>query len=252
DRWSEAMTLNSLGNVLRVRGDAAAASAAYEQALPTLRAMNGGQTPHTMLHNQGYVALARGDARGAARLFLESADGYTRAGRAKGGLAECVIGLAAAAVRLREPQLAARLFGAAQAALASLGTTITPSNRADYEAARGRLAASLPSERIASMEDAGRTLSLEQAVDLARTVDQAAPDVDAAPAALAGLTPRELEVAGLLARGSRNRQIAEQLVITEKTAANHVQRVLEKLGIHSRAELAARAEELGLEALALS
>jgi DNA-binding NarL/FixJ family response regulator len=64
----------------------------------------------------------------------------------------------------------------------------------------------------------------------------------------AGLTSREREVAALVARGLRNRDIAEQLVITEKTAKNHVQRVLEKLGARSRTEVAARAYEFGLSA----
>ena len=63
-----------------------------------------------------------------------------------------------------------------------------------------------------------------------------------------GLTPREQEVATLVARGLRNREVAEQLVIAEKTARNHVQRVLEKLGARSRAEIAARAHEYGLAA----
>jgi DNA-binding NarL/FixJ family response regulator len=62
-----------------------------------------------------------------------------------------------------------------------------------------------------------------------------------------GLTGREREVASLLALGLSNRRIAEQLVIAEKTVKNHVQRVLEKLGARSRAEVAARAGELGLQ-----
>jgi len=49
-----------------------------------------------------------------------------------------------------------------------------------------------------------------------------------------------------MARGFSNRQIADELVIAEKTVKNHVQRVLEKLEVRSRAELAARAGELGL------
>jgi DNA-binding NarL/FixJ family response regulator len=60
------------------------------------------------------------------------------------------------------------------------------------------------------------------------------------------LTAREYEVARLVARGFSNRQISDELVITEKTAKNHVQHVLEKLAVRSRAEVAARADELGL------
>jgi DNA-binding NarL/FixJ family response regulator len=60
------------------------------------------------------------------------------------------------------------------------------------------------------------------------------------------LTPREREVAQLVARGLSNRQIAGALVISEKTAANHLQHVLEKLDLRTRTQLAARATELGL------
>jgi DNA-binding NarL/FixJ family response regulator len=64
--------------------------------------------------------------------------------------------------------------------------------------------------------------------------------------AVARLTRRELEVAQLAAQGLSNRRIAETLVIAEKTAANHLQSALEKLDVHSRSQLAARAVELGL------
>jgi DNA-binding NarL/FixJ family response regulator len=64
---------------------------------------------------------------------------------------------------------------------------------------------------------------------------------------LAGLTPRELEVLRLLVEGRSNRQIAEQLFISGKTASVHVTNILTKLGVHSRLEAAARARDLGLD-----
>jgi DNA-binding CsgD family transcriptional regulator len=64
---------------------------------------------------------------------------------------------------------------------------------------------------------------------------------------LAGLTPRELEVLRLLVEGRSNRQIAEQLFISGKTASVHVTNLLAKLGVHSRLEAAAMARRLGLE-----
>lgn len=63
---------------------------------------------------------------------------------------------------------------------------------------------------------------------------------------VASLTRRERDVAALLALGYSIRRIGDRLVIAEKTAANHTQRVLEKLNLRTRTELAARAVELGL------
>jgi DNA-binding NarL/FixJ family response regulator len=55
----------------------------------------------------------------------------------------------------------------------------------------------------------------------------------------AALSPREAEVARLVAEGLTNRQIAERLVISERTAQNHVQHILTKLGFTTRSQIAA-------------
>lgn len=52
------------------------------------------------------------------------------------------------------------------------------------------------------------------------------------------LTDREVEVLRLVARGMANREIADQLVISENTVKNHVRNILEKLHLHSRVEAA--------------
>lgn len=59
------------------------------------------------------------------------------------------------------------------------------------------------------------------------------------------LTPREVEVLNLLVEGRRQKEIAGQLVISQKTVATHIQNLLGKFGVHSRAELVARAYLLG-------
>jgi DNA-binding NarL/FixJ family response regulator len=61
-----------------------------------------------------------------------------------------------------------------------------------------------------------------------------------------GLTPRELEVALLLARGYSDREIAEELVITRGTASLHVHHILGKLGLRSRVQVADAPELKGL------
>jgi DNA-binding CsgD family transcriptional regulator len=61
-----------------------------------------------------------------------------------------------------------------------------------------------------------------------------------------GLTEREAEVLALLTEGRTNRQIGQELFITEKTASVHVSRILMKLGVSNRGEAAAAAHRVGL------
>jgi DNA-binding NarL/FixJ family response regulator len=68
-------------------------------------------------------------------------------------------------------------------------------------------------------------------------------EVPAAPASPARaarqqLTKREREVAALVASGLSNKEIAEKLVISERTAEGHVERILGKLGFRSRSQIA--------------
>jgi DNA-binding NarL/FixJ family response regulator len=65
-----------------------------------------------------------------------------------------------------------------------------------------------------------------------------APEEPSAGQALLVLTRREREVAALIAQGMSNRQISTELSISERTAANHVAKILKKLDLHSRAHIA--------------
>src|SRR6185503_6843754 len=67
------------------------------------------------------------------------------------------------------------------------------------------------------------------------------------PSALDVLTPREREVLALVADGASNRQVAEALFISTKTAGVHVSNLMAKLGVSSRLEAAALAHRSGLE-----
>ena len=82
-------------------------------------------------------------------------------------------------------------------------------------------------------------------VDLAEPAAPAEPE-DGAPGEGLGLTPRELEVLRLVADGRSNRQIAEELFISVKTASVHVSNILAKLGVRTRVEAAAIAHRLAL------
>ena len=77
-------------------------------------------------------------------------------------------------------------------------------------------------------------------------VRPAPPPAAPSPAQQLGLTPREQEVLALVADGRTNRQIAQTLFISDKTASVHVSRILAKLGVANRAEAGAVAHRLHL------
>ncbi|MCB8981832.1 MAG: response regulator transcription factor [Ardenticatenaceae bacterium] len=60
------------------------------------------------------------------------------------------------------------------------------------------------------------------------------------------LSERELEILAVLASGASNREIANQLYITEGTVKNHVTNILGKLGVRDRTQAALKAKEMGL------
>ncbi|MFI6340181.1 AAA family ATPase [Streptomyces sp. NPDC050535] len=62
----------------------------------------------------------------------------------------------------------------------------------------------------------------------------------------AGLTERQLQVMGLVAQGMTNGEIADRLVVSVRTVDNHVSAVLDKLGVRTRRQAAARAVQLGM------
>lgn len=88
------------------------------------------------------------------------------------------------------------------------------------------------------------TLELAQSlIQLSRKKDRRnAPGPRDVPA----LTPRQLEVLGLLSRGKSTREISKELFLSEPTVRNHVQALLRALGVHSQLEALAEARKLGL------
>lgn len=71
-------------------------------------------------------------------------------------------------------------------------------------------------------------------------------ELDETSAERLGLTPREAEVLELVAAGRTNRQIGDELYVSDKTASVHVSNILRKLGVNSRVDAAAIAQRLGI------
>jgi len=115
----------------------------------------------------------------------------------------------------------------------------------------GYLLKDAPTERLfEAIRAAARGESVLQPSVAARVVAEFARLSGQAPAWVKEmeepLSPRELEILRMLARGNTNRQIATELVLSEGTVKNHVTSILNKLGVSDRTNAALKARELGL------
>jgi non-specific serine/threonine protein kinase len=142
---------------------------------------------------------------------------------------------------LGRDEQAARLLGIAQACWAFTGSSITPPWQVFRDTAMTTLRRRMGESRFARELAAGRALDRAHAMsyaledgasDVADTVD--GPDPNAPR-----VSPRELEVAALIAEGCSNRQIGERLYLSARTVETHVQHLMNKIGVSSRAEIAA-------------
>lgn len=261
------MAYYELAEVRRCRGDLAGAEAAYADA------HRYGRDPHPGL---ALAWLAQGKA-GAALEALGAAVACTVDPLARTRLWAALVEAAVAAGEHDLACAAADELDAAAATFASSGLIATA------QLARGRAllatgdapgaARSLAAARQGWQDLGARfqvsqvRLLLAEALSLQGYDDAAKRESAAAEQALielgvnlsgskqgsrgavrrpGGLTGRETEVLGLVARGLSNREVAEGLVLSEKTVARHLANVFTKLGVSSRTAAAAFAHEHGL------
>src|ERR671919_292886 len=97
----------------------------------------------------------------------------------------------------------------------------------------------LGTERFERLVEDGRHFDRAEAVALVLGQERPSPRRISPEREIAVLSRRELEVANLVAKGMTDREIAGELVISQRTAESHVQHILTKLGFKSRSQIAA-------------
>ena len=246
--WGVAHARYGLGSLARARRDDASALGHFRGALELFSQIGARTEMARCLAGIGWVALASLDLPTAAVSFAESLELSMAVGQ-RLGVARGLEAFAALAVVRGDDATAVRLVGAASALREVVGQPRSAVAQAQLDgllaAAHHRLGPS-----SASLAAEGRRLRAHEAVRYALASGApAAPETAPGPATDGAgrpalttpsvLTPRELQIAQLIARGLSNRAIAEELVISPATAARHVANMLAKLGLSSRAQVAA-------------
>lgn len=186
------------------------------------------------------VALCRGSLARAAELFAEAFEGYVDSEDLRGA-SHCVVG--SAAVRCDEGffEPAARLLEVSwdlQPPGDSFALAATASRMTGLQTRVQRALGAAVGDPGDSRATTRRRTPRDEAVTLARSL--LAPD-PAEPVEASPLTPRQRQVAGLVAAGGTNRQIARTLGIAEKTVEVHLSQIMGRLEVRSRAQVATHA-----------
>lgn len=240
-----AMALNYTGDLDRCEEEYARAVAAYDESIALLREIEADRDLASVLHNQGHATLHSGEVERARDLFRESMAIHQEQHNTT-GMAECLLGFAALAIAEQAPATGARLLAAAEAIGGRQVTSEWAATRLEYEHYLQRARATLGEASFLKEQAVGQRCSLEQAVAYAlETADKRAATAGARRK-LDELTPRQREVAILVAQAKSNDEIAEELVVSKRTVETHVSHILGKLGFESRTQIVRWALESGL------
>jgi DNA-binding NarL/FixJ family response regulator len=133
---------------------------------------------------------------------------------------------------------ATRVLGAVEAARTADGVQMTVAHRSQHDKVVDKARKALGDSRFSDLFTQGRATALQDVLTevlAALAGPSPAPAGETpSPAKALGLTSREVEVLYLLAAGMTDGEIAGTLSISERTAGNHVQHAMQKLGVESR------------------
>jgi DNA-binding CsgD family transcriptional regulator/tetratricopeptide (TPR) repeat protein len=246
--WSlcELATLGDLGTLDTPGdpGDQRRAFRSCEEALALFRAVGHGAGIPRAFHGMAFVAYKQRDyARAipleqqALKLRWELNDVWA--------IPASLENLGDSAGLTGQAALAARFYGAATALRDAFGLPLQPVYLEEYEREVAVARAALGAEGFAAAWADGYAHP-ERTVAEALALPVPTPAPERTAATPAGLSAREVEVLRLLVAGRSDREIADALYISRRTAQGHVAGVFAKLGVHSRTAAATAAIAAGI------
>lgn len=233
-----------LGMVVGLLGDDELASRLCEECVALCEARGECWTRSWALWNLAVTRWSQDDLRQANARARESLR-VKRTIHDQLGIPFCMEFLAWIAMADGDAERAARLLGVSEKMWEPIGAPLFGwgTLRGWSDRCRARACEVLGKEAFEAACRQGRKFAFDTAVAFALdempSAASGALDPTAAPPSAPQLTPREREVAELIADGRSNKEIADRLLIAQRTAEGHVEHILQKLGFVSRTQVVA-------------
>ncbi|MBA2450897.1 MAG: tetratricopeptide repeat protein, partial [Chloroflexi bacterium] len=243
-----ALSLLNLGRLDLMEGATDEGRALLEESLSRYRELGDPTDISRVLLFVGGIACDLGRLDEARARYAEGLRIAVRL-RDRGRVCANLEGCAVLAAAEGQPERALGLAAVAATLREAIGTAMGADEQRRLEARLAPIRRALGESRCAQLFEQARGMAIDQAIAYALD-GEGEVSTDGGPSVhggddQAGLTPREQDVAGLVARGLPNREIADALVLSERTVEWHVGNILGKLRLDSRAQLAVWAAEHG-------
>lgn len=232
-------TLNSLGAISAAESNYRAARAYYKRSLQVAEESGNTRLIAIVMGNLGEIEREHGDREQAQNHLERNLLSAVEIGD-KGEIANAITRIALLSRESANHLKAARLMGAAGQLRVDIDATVPPVDAESYDEYHAYLRRVLGAETFEKAFIEGRAMSLQESISLALQEMPATdnrtrpPSTGLAVDHPAGLTPRELEVLGLVAQGMTDAEVADALVISPRTVNAHLTSVYGKLGVNSR------------------
>jgi non-specific serine/threonine protein kinase len=245
--------LGFLGDLNFWEGDYAAARPLLERSLALAHGLGADWWSASTLTRLGQVAMETGDLRQAALLVIEGLDSSQRLSD-RNGLALGLLASAQLAAACGEFKRGLRLAGAAD----HLGggrliggplraqASVREALERRVSSMRTALGERAAADTWAEGQAMGWVAALDEAMSTCRSVAVTKARTGTAAVLTLGLSQRQMQVLQLVAEGKSNREIADELVLSQKTVKRHVENVFDKLGVTSRVAATAVALRAGV------
>jgi DNA-binding CsgD family transcriptional regulator len=220
---------DTLGHVLHDLREFTGARRYFEESHGSAQELGDLDQVAHALTNIAYVDLDTGD-EAAAKRSLEAALPVSAELGQRVDVSLCLDGFALLATEKHDYEQALVLFAAAAALRQSIGAGWSSAHTARLKAAIARCESALSRQRAKQAWNIGQSISTEDAVrSVLRTQTHLGVE----------LSRRERAIAALIGEGLTSAQVASRLKIAERTVDSHAEHIRNKLGLHSRAQIAA-------------
>lgn len=237
--WGIAQTLQNFAPISIVEGDLESAKTFTEETIALFQEAGDHHSVTRTLTDYADIARMEGNTKRAMEILTESLSQLAQYREQQWDIYTVLKNIAVLEIEQNNLKRAAILYGAANAIQDNIKMLSTTSIENELDTKIQTIVKeNLGNNEFDQLVERGRSMSPEQVIEFVSNSSDESASAQAQNDRLGGLTSREYEAARFIADGKSNREVAEAMTVSVKTVESYVTRIMRKLGLDSRVQIA--------------